>query len=220
MVTSLIIGRYRPGTTGGIGGSRIRGLGRLPERGTGTLRRPVACSTPSDSRSMSSFIRDGVGLPVAVALDGAGPAGRLDVHVREHEVGVDPHRRHVRHVHRVFEPAEPFRRVVDDAGRRNRHLCRKEAIARAQAARAEDVAPARTAALSSRRSEQKHERRSPASAPRGPQRGEDRSRSSFTGCKITFYAVPSSRRASPQGRSLGQAHQVFIVPRAARKSAT
>src|SRR5690349_738531 len=38
---------------------------------------------------------DGVSLAVAVALDGAGASGRLDVDVGKHEIGVDANRRDV-----------------------------------------------------------------------------------------------------------------------------
>src|SRR5678816_4211778 len=51
---------------------------------------------------------DGIGLLVAMAFDRAGSAGRLDVNVGKHHVRIDPNRRDVRHVHRVFEPAEPL----------------------------------------------------------------------------------------------------------------
>ena len=40
----------------------------------------------------------------------------------------------------MFAAAEPVRRVMDDGGRRDLHLRRKEAVAGAQAARPEDMA--------------------------------------------------------------------------------
>ncbi len=142
MATGLIIGRSSPEPQG----DRSSGLGFGFERDSNRDYRNL---DPAPTSSRSVVLRlilldellhaDGIGLPVAVAFDGAGPAGRLDVDVGEHQVRVDAHRRDVRHVHRVFEAAEPLGRVMDDAGRRNRHLCRKQSIARAHAARAKHV---------------------------------------------------------------------------------
>ena len=61
------------------------------------------------------FHPDRIGLSMAMTFDGAGSAGGLDIHVREHQVRINPHGRDVRHVHRVLEAAEPFGRVMDHA---------------------------------------------------------------------------------------------------------
>ena len=65
---------------------------------------------------------------------GSDAAARLDHDVREEQVRVDVHRRDVRHVDRVLAPADPLRRVLHDARRRNRHLRRKQVVAAAPAA--------------------------------------------------------------------------------------
>ena len=74
-----------------------------------------------------------------VAAHRLGSAARLDHHVREEQVRVDFHRRHVRHVDRLLAPAEPLRRVVRHARRRDRDLRRKQVVAPAPAARPEHV---------------------------------------------------------------------------------
>ena|SRR5687768_213355 len=83
---------------------------------------------------------DRVCLAMPMAFDRAGAAGGLNIDVRKHEVRVDAHRRDVRHVHRMLKAAEPLGCVVNDARWRNRDLRRKQPIARAQTARAEDIA--------------------------------------------------------------------------------
>ena len=57
------------------------------------------------------------------------------------------HRGDVGHVDRMFLSAEPLRRVVHDAGRRDQHLGREEPIARDSAAGAEHVARCERPAL-------------------------------------------------------------------------
>ena len=55
-------------------------------------------------------------------------AAGLDDDIREHEVRVDAHRRHMRHVDGLLATAHKFRREVDHAGRCNEHLGRKQSI--------------------------------------------------------------------------------------------
>jgi hypothetical protein len=76
---------------------------------------------------------------MAVAADRTGAAGAFNHDVREEQVAIDHHRRHVRQVHRLLATAEQLRRVVYDARRRHRYLRREHQVAAAESARAEDV---------------------------------------------------------------------------------
>ena len=99
-------------------------------------------------------------------------AARLDQHVGEEQVRVDLDRRDVRHVDRVLAPAEPLRRVLDDAvgvtatwvGNRwlprLQRLARNTCVARHQPPlRRGPPAPATTTASADAASEEPHEGR-------------------------------------------------------------
>ena len=96
---------------------------------------------------MSCFISTASRLAVAVARTGLVPPRALDQHVGEEQVAVDEHRRDVRDVHRVLAPADDLRREVDDACRRDRHLCREPEVAAAESAGAKYVRAPELAAL-------------------------------------------------------------------------
>ncbi len=117
---------------------------------------------------MSRFISTASRLAMAVAAHRARAAGAFNHHVREEQVSIDQHRRHVREVHRLFASADELRRVVHDAGRRDRHLRREQQVPAAEPARAEDVRTRQSPALVP---EESHDNDYEAGSHGDPQRG-------------------------------------------------